>query len=128
MTAQRENRNRNEMTKEQIDEITAANPSMEDAILVGNVGDRERYFPAIVGFDAALGIFKYDYDLLSECFAKDFARNCGDDWDSLPPARQSEYFSEGAEWVDYNVIRALPYYGEHAPVVLFEGCDMCSEE
>lgn len=116
------------MTKEQIDEIISSNPEMSDAIMVGNPDDRHRYFPAIVGFDSALGVFKYDYDLLAECFAKEFAESCGDNWEELSPGKLSEYFLEGSEWVDYNVLRALPYYGEHAPEILFEGYDMDAEE
>lgn len=55
-------------------------------------------------------------------------QNCGDDWDSLPHEKQSEYFTEGAEWVDFNVLRALPYYGEHAPEILFNDYDEDMEE
>ena len=34
---------------------------------------------------------------------------------------EKEGFSEeeAAEWIDYNTIRALPYMGEEAPVILY---------
>lgn len=28
-------------------------------------------------------------------------------------------YEEAAEWVDYNTIRALPYFGEAAPIVIY---------
>lgn len=28
-------------------------------------------------------------------------------------------YDEAVEWIDYNTLRALPYYGEAAPVVVY---------
>lgn len=28
-------------------------------------------------------------------------------------------YDEAVEWIDYNTLRALPYYGEAAPIVIY---------
>ncbi len=28
-------------------------------------------------------------------------------------------YEEAAEWIDYNTIRALPYFGEDAPIIMY---------
>lgn len=30
---------------------------------------------------------------------------------------------EAAEWIDYNTIRAIPYFGEKAPIVMYDLVD-----
>lgn len=69
--------------------------------LIGDT-DREKYYPAIIGLARDLSRVVYNYDKLIECFMKE------NDWS----------YEEAEEWVEYNVVRALPYYGEHAPVIL----------
>lgn len=69
--------------------------------LIGNE-DRENYYPAIIGLAKDKSHVAYSYERLVACFMK-----CNN-WT----------YDEAAEWVDFNVIRALPYYGEEAPVVL----------
>ena len=83
-------------------------PGMQDAVLIGSVEDRENYYPAIDNYDVDKGIFIYDYNKLVECFAISFENS--DDCDS-------DLLTEAAEWVHYNVIGSLPYYGEHAPKI-----------
>lgn len=69
--------------------------------LIGDT-DRVKYYPAIIGIARDLSRVVYSYDKLVKCFMK--ANNWG--------------YEEAVEWIDYNVERALPYYGEHAPIIL----------
>lgn len=84
---------------------------MQDAILIGTSDERHKYYPAIIGFDEEKGTVTYDYELLAECFADDFFD---------PSEKDADYgqsMIDAYEWIDYNVIRALPYWGKHAPVI-----------
>ena len=89
--------------------------SMQEAVLIGSKEDREKYYPAIVGFDEEKGRVIYDYDLLCQCFSDEFRKA---DEESGEMVVDHDYEIDGVEWVDYNVIRSLPYWGEHAPIVL----------
>ena len=100
------------MTTEELKKIFD-NPSMKEAVLIGDVDNRERYYPAIVEVDCTKGKVTYDYDLLAECFAKEFYESDRSEYDSFDDAMTAGY-----EWVDYNVVRSLPYWGEHAPIIL----------
>ena len=53
----------------------------------------------------------YDYGLLAECFAEKFFRQDGKN------ENYEKSITDAFEWIDYNVIHSLPYWGEHAPVV-----------
>ena len=69
--------------------------------LIGNE-DREKYYPAIIGIARDLSRVVYSFEKLVECFMK------ANDWD----------WDEAMEWVEVNVERTLPYYGERAPIIL----------
>lgn len=69
--------------------------------LIGD-SDREKYYPAIIGIARDLSRIVYSFEKLVECFMK------ANDWD----------WDTASEWVEYNVERALPYYGSCAPVIL----------
>lgn len=97
------------MTAEEVARIGATEAGA-GAVLIGSEGERERYYPAIVEYDAKAGRFVYDYDLLVQAFADDFK-------DSEDP------YTDAVEWVDYNVVRSLPYYGDRAPVILYKNED-----
>ena len=74
----------------------------EDTLLIGDEKTSINYLDALVGvdnFDRAV----YDYEKLVECYMK--ADNISAD--------------EAREWIDFNVIRSLPYMGQSAPVILF---------
>ena len=64
--------------------------------------NRRSFYPAIIGIARDNSHVVYSFDKLVKCFMK----HNGWSWD------------EAVEWVEYNVERALPYYGEHAPVIL----------
>mgnify|MGYP007038186207 CR=1 FL=1 len=64
--------------------------------------DREAFYPAIIGVAKDLSHVAYSYERLTQCFMQ----KEGWDWE------------EAMEWIDYNVVRALPYYGSRAPVIL----------
>lgn len=64
--------------------------------------DREAYYPAIIGIAKDRGHIAYSFDKLVDCFAKQ------NNWTQ----------EEAIQWVEFNVERALPYYGETAPVIL----------
>lgn len=69
--------------------------------LIGDNG-REAFYPAIIGLARDLSHVAYSYDKLAQCFMQ----KEGWDWE------------EAMEWIDYNVICALPYWGSGAPVIL----------
>lgn len=45
----------------------------------------------------------YDYDLMVEWLCRE---------ENLSP-------DEAIEWIDYNTIRALPYFGDKAPIIIY---------
>lgn len=60
------------------------------------------YDSAIIGVDACSDRVVYDFDLMVEFLM---------DTDSMT-------YEEAVEFIEYNTIRACPYIGESAPVVL----------
>lgn len=77
--------------------------------LIGD-DDREQYYPAIIGIAKDRGHIAYSFDKLVECFVR------SNNWTQ----------EEAIEWVEYNVERALPYYGATAPVIL--DCELITAE
>lgn len=69
--------------------------------LIGD-NDRQKYYPAIIGVAKDLSHVAYSRDRLIDCFMK------SEGWS----------YEESEEWIEYNVERALPYYGERAPKIL----------
>lgn len=69
--------------------------------LIGD-SDRRDYYPAIIGIAYDNSHVAYSRERLIRCFVK------ANNWS----------WSEAEEWVEYNVERALPYYGSKAPVIL----------
>lgn len=58
--------------------------------------------------DALIGVSEdgraiYDFDLMVEWLMKN--DNCTD--------------TEAIEWIEYNAIRSLPYFGDKAPIVMY---------
>jgi hypothetical protein len=103
------------MKTEEVNEIMKL-PEMDEAVMIGSVEERESYFPAIVGYDKEKGRFKYDYNELCHCFAEEFRKS---DEESGTVDPEKDYETDGVEWVEYNVIRSLPYWGEHAPEIVY---------
>ena len=97
---------------------------MREAVLIGNADNRVNYFPAIVEFDVEKGVVVYDYDELAECFAEEFRKSD----EAAGPASMEDALSDAYEWVEFNVIRSLPYTGEHAPVVRIRNYDLDADE
>lgn len=72
---------------------------------------RETYPEAIImdGFDDAIvgidtdGRVVYDYDKMTEVLIN----------------RDGMEYEEASEYIDYNCIRALPYYGEMRPIIMY---------
>ena len=60
----------------------------------------EYYDDAAIGYTDD-GRVVYDYDLLVECLMKE---------------DMSEI--DAIEWVEYNILRSIPYCGEQAPIVI----------
>lgn len=49
----------------------------------------------------------YDYDILIEIFSEEFSEaNC------------ENPVEDALEWVNYNVIRAIPYMGQNKPIIV----------
>lgn len=92
------------MTKEQIKEfIDVLAEEHPEAVLIGNPGeDRERFIPAVVGFDNNNGQVIYSRDKLIDCYVE-----------SDGMTRE-----EAIEWIEYNVDRSLPYMGPNAPIIM----------
>lgn len=74
-----------------------------DFYLIGD-SDREKYFPAIIGLAKDKSHIAYSFEKLVTCFME------ANNWT----------YDEAQEWVDYNVMRTLPYYNSEgkAPVIL----------
>ena len=70
----------------------------EDAIVFDNMS----YDGSIVGVTTD-GRVVYDYDKMIEELMED--EGCS--------------YEEAADWIDYNTIRALPYAGENAPIIMY---------
>ena len=70
----------------------------EDAIIFDNMS----YDGSIVGVTTD-GRVVYDYDQMIEELMED------EGWS----------YEDAAEWIDYNTIRALPYAGENAPIIMY---------
>lgn len=66
--------------------------------LIGD-SDRSNFYPAIIGIAKDKSHILYSREKLIACFKQE------NDWS----------YEEADEWVEYNVERALPYYGERAP-------------
>ena len=69
--------------------------------LIGD-DDRRTYYCAIIGLAKDKSHVAYSYHALVNKFAVE------NKWT----------IAQAMEWIDYNIIRALPYYGEHAPAIL----------
>jgi hypothetical protein len=72
------------------------------AIMIGTEQERSKYNPAIIGIAKDNSHIAYSFEKLVSCFMR------ANNWS----------WEEAVEWIDTNVEPALPYYGEHAPVVL----------
>lgn len=72
--------------------------------LIGD-SDRREYYPAIIGLAKDNSHVAYSRDKLIECFMQ------ANGWS----------YEEAEEWIEYNIERALPYWGSGAPVIL----DVC---
>lgn len=70
----------------------------EDAIVFDNMS----YDGSIVGVTTD-GRVVYDYDKMIEELMED------EGWS----------YEDSAEWIDYNTLRALPYAGENAPIIMY---------
>jgi hypothetical protein len=70
----------------------------EDAIVFDNMS----YDGSIIGVTTDDRVV-YSYDKMVEELMQD------EEWS----------YEEAAEWIDYNTIRALPYAGEHGPIIMY---------
>lgn len=70
----------------------------EDSIVFENPS----YDSAIIGYDANNNRIIYDFNLMVEYLM---------DKDNME-------YDEGVEFIEYNTLRAIPYAGENAPIVL----------
>lgn len=68
--------------------------------------DNPSFDNSIVGYTEE-GRVIYDYSLMVSEFAKE--NNC------------TEF--DAIEFIDYNTLRALPYAGEFAPIIMYRFCD-----
>lgn len=80
------------------DAIAAYGEDMEQELILL---DNHDYDDSIVGITED-GRVVYDYEAMVEEYMND--ENCPEE--------------DAREWLDYNTLRAIPYMGEHAPVIL----------
>lgn len=82
---------------------------------------------SIIGIDDE-GRTVYDYDKMVEelAFSKDFLE--GRDIDDLTEEEKDDLITQAIEFIDYNTIRATPYMGASAPVIIDEQPDWTTEE
>lgn len=73
--------------------------------------DEPAYDKSIIGFSST-GVIVYDYEKMIEEFMED--NNCT--------------YEEAMDFVDYNTMRALPYFGEGKPIVIVETPDSIKEK
>ncbi len=71
---------------------------LEDAVYLTD----EYYNDAAVGYSDD-GRVIYDYNLLVDCLMKEGMSDI-----------------DAIEWVEYNIIRGIPYYGEKAPIIMYK--------
>ena len=68
------------------------------------LGDKpEQYKDAIVGISHDDKHVIYSYGKFQECLVKE----------GMTP-------EEAEDWISYNTIRAIPYMGEYAPIIMFD--------
>lgn len=72
---------------------------------------RSIFDTAIVAFDETNQQVLYSYDLMVASLAKD-------NQDSGSCEEGHDAYTMAVEWVDYNTLRAIPYMGEHHPIVM----------
>ena len=80
--------------KDKLEEI------LEDETVM--VFDNYDYDSALIGYTDDYRAV-YDYDLMVEYLVKE----------------QGFSYEDAVEWIDYNTIRALPYYGDKAPIIMY---------
>ena len=73
--------------------------------------DNHAFDKSIVGITMDY-ILVYDYEKMAEEFAED--ENCP--------------LEEAYEWLDFNTLRALPYFGDRAPIILCENRETILEK
>lgn len=69
--------------------------------------DNQAYDDSIIGLTGS-GVVVYDYDSMVHELAKE------DGFDE----------QSAIEWIDYNTLRAIPYFGEGAPIIIEMGKDV----
>ena len=89
------------MTKDDFMEFSSDHP---DAVLIGNIEERNKFLPAIIGFDRNNESVVYSREKLIECYMKECDMT----------------YEDAAEWIEYNVDRSLPYIKPHAPIIMGE--------
>lgn len=78
------------------------------------------YGPSIIGVTTANKVV-YDYDMMVDILAKEYAQGDGKVLNDLSDDEQYEYVSSAIEWIDFNTIRSLPYdimNGKPMPIVI----------
>lgn len=71
---------------------------LEDSV----VFESPDYEDAIIGWDENTGRIIYDYEKMVECLMNE---------DGME-------YDEAVEFIDYNTVRACPYMGDKAPIIL----------
>lgn len=81
--------------------------TLEEKLLDNGLDDtvyltEQFYDKAAIGYSDT-GCVIYDYDLLVEALMNEGMSDI-----------------DAIEWVDYNILRATPYYGDKAPIIMYK--------
>ncbi len=91
--------------------IAEANP---DAVLL----EGPEFDAGIIGLSCDDSRVIYSYERIVEALVKQTMAN------PIPaeeePLTLEEAHEQAEEWVNYNTLRAIPYMGENAPIIIFE--------
>lgn len=108
------------LVRERIDEARAMDYEDGDSIVL--LHGMERAMIGTVENAAGKIVAVYEEELCIRCLMEDMSKpeDAGDDWG------EDDAYTEAREFYEYNTVRALPYIGDSAPMII-RGFDVDSE-
>ena len=108
------------LVRERIDEARAADYEDGDSIVL--LHGMERAMIGTVENAAGKIVAVYEEELCIRCLMEDMSKpeDAGDDWG------EDDAYTDALEFYEYNTVRALPYIGDSAPIII-RGFDVDSD-
>lgn len=108
------------LVRDRIDEARAADYEDGDSIVL--LHGMERAMIGTVENAAGKIVAVYEEELCIRCLMDDMSKpeDAGDDWD------ENDAYTDAREFYEYNTLRALPYIGDSAPMII-RGFDVDSD-